>query len=263
MSHFPPVTVRTSGQGPDLALIHGWGLSGQIWAPLLPKLSAHFRVHVIDLPGYGESAASLPADAAAWHHAGEIGDAVMAALPDQVTLCGWSLGGHIAVGALARHARQVSRLVLCGSTPCFLQKDGWPYGLDPKLLGTFQTMLKMTPQTVIGRFAVMINQNDQAMKEVNRHAAAVAEGPLPRKEALAGGLQILQDLDWRPLLPKISHPVLVIHGDADPLMPVDGARAMASALPNAQLDVFSGSAHTPFLSQPDRFVAALQSFVTA
>ena len=263
MKHFPPVTVRTTGQGPDLALIHGWGLNGEIWSPLLDKLSGHFRVHVVDLPGYGQSVGTLPANAAAWHHAGEIGDAIMAALPEQVTLCGWSLGGHIAVGALARHTRQVSRLVFCGATPCFLKKEDWAFGIDPKLLGTFQTMLKMTPKTVISRFSVMINQNDHAMREVNRLSTAVAEAGMPNTDALAGGLQILRDLDWRPLLPKINHPVLVIHGDQDPLMPVEGARAMTAQLKNARLEIFSGSAHTPFLSQPDRFLSSLQAFVSA
>jgi pimeloyl-ACP methyl ester carboxylesterase len=56
---------------------------------------------------------------------------------------------------------------------------------------------------------------------------------------------------------------MVVHGDADPLMPLAGAQAMASLFPAAQVETFAGSAHTPFLSRPDRFVEALQRFAAA
>jgi pimeloyl-[acyl-carrier protein] methyl ester esterase len=220
-------------------------------------LAGHFRVHVVDLPGYGASAplpAAQPDDIAA------IADAVMAALPEKVTLCGWSLGGHIAVAALARHARRVEKLVLCGTTPCFVKAESWPHGVAPELLSTFETMLGLSPKNVVSRFAAMINQGDHAMRDVARQAAEVARGPLPDKTALTGGLSILRRFDWRPLAPRISHPVLIVHGDADPLMPRAGAEALRDLFPAAQLDVFEGGAHTPFLSRPERFVEALRHF---
>ena len=53
-------------------------------------------------------------------------------------------------------------------------------------------------------------------------AAMLASAPLPDPDTLAGGLSILRHFDWRPLAPKIPQPVLIIHGAADPLMPLDG-----------------------------------------
>lgn len=251
------LAVRTAGAGPDLALIHGWGLGGAIWAPVAGMLADHFRVHVVDLPGYG---ASLPLPTAQPDDIAAIADALMAALPEKVTLCGWSLGGHLAVAALARHASQVEKLVLCGATPCFVKAEGWPHGVAPDLLATFETMLRLSPKNVVSRFATMINQGDHAMREVARQAAEVAHGPLPEKTALSGGLAILHRFDWRPLAPKIRHPVLIVHGDADPLMPRAGAEALRELFPAAQLDVFEGSAHAAFLSRPQRFIEALRQF---
>ena len=46
---------QTEGQGSDLLLIHGWGMNGAVWQQLVPALSQHYRVHVVDLPGYGHS----------------------------------------------------------------------------------------------------------------------------------------------------------------------------------------------------------------
>lgn len=250
--------VRVEGAGPDLALIHGWGLGAGIWAPLIAPLAAHFRVHVVTLPGYdGSPPPARPDDV------GGLADQLMAALPPQVTLCGWSLGADLAVAALARHSRQVDKLVLCAATPCFVRKDDWPHGVPPELLGTFETMVKLSPKSVVARFATMINQGDRAMREVIRQTADVAEGPLADRAALLGGLSILRRFDWRPLAPKIPQPVLVVHGDADPLMPAAGAEAMRALFPAARSEVFAGSAHTPFLSQPERFVEALRAFAAA
>ena len=38
---------------PQLALIHGWGLGSAVWQPVVEPLSRHYRVHLVDLPGYG------------------------------------------------------------------------------------------------------------------------------------------------------------------------------------------------------------------
>ena len=258
-----PLAVRVSGSGPDLALIHGWGLSGRIFDPVVERLASRFRVHVIDLPGYGDNRdvavadttgkADRPAIAA-------IADAVMASLPDRVALCGWSLGAHIAVAALARHSKQVDRLILCAATPCFVQNADWPHGVPAHLLGSFESLLKLGPKNLLQRFATLINQPDQAARQLIRQSTEVAALTLPTTSALQSGLQLLKSLDWRPLQAKILHPVLLLHGDLDPLMPLAGAEAMQRAFPAARLEVFAGSAHTPFLSQPDRFVALLAEF---
>src|SRR5690606_2848134 len=48
--------VETHGAGPDLVLVHGWGLHGGLFGPLVPLLAERRRVHVVDLPGHGRSA---------------------------------------------------------------------------------------------------------------------------------------------------------------------------------------------------------------
>ncbi|HEX6836141.1 MAG TPA: alpha/beta fold hydrolase, partial [Polyangia bacterium] len=49
--------------------------------------------------------------------------------------------------------------------------------------------------------------------------------------------------DRTPELDKLSVPALVIHGDADPLIPVDGGRATAAAIPGARLEIIPGMGH--------------------
>ena len=49
--------------------------------------------------------------------------------------------------------------------------------------------------------------------------------------------------DRTAALSKLALPTLVIHGDADPLVPVDGGRATARAIPGARLEIISGMGH--------------------
>ena len=50
------------GSGPELVLVHGWGLHGGIWAGLAQRLAQRFRVTVVDLPGHAGSRAELGCD---------------------------------------------------------------------------------------------------------------------------------------------------------------------------------------------------------
>lgn len=251
--------VRTLGSSsnPDLVLIHGWGIGSGIWQPILDGLAAHFRVHCVDLPGYGGSrdcyAGSIQ----------EIADAVVAALPDdamQLSVCGWSLGAHVALAAYARHTARIARLVLVASTPSFVKRVGWPHGVEPAMLDAFSLGLTINPSGLLRKFSALISQGDADARALTRLIAEVAAHPPPTK-VLENGLGLLRDLDLRPLLPKIQKPVLLVHGDNDPLMPLAGARWACDQLPDARLEVFEQTAHAPFLSNPERFIAALADFV--
>ena len=92
------IHVETSGSGPHLALLHGWGLNGAVWDSVREPLAAHFTLHVVDLPGHGYSSAVPLAslDSAA--------DAIIGVLPERTNLLGWSLGGQVALSIAQRHA---------------------------------------------------------------------------------------------------------------------------------------------------------------
>jgi pimeloyl-[acyl-carrier protein] methyl ester esterase len=248
--------VRHLGSGPDLVLIHGWGLAGGIWDPLLEPLATQFRVHCVDLPGYGGSRGSKVGtiqDAA---------DAIIATLPAEaqaLTVCGWSLGAHVALAAYARHTARIAHLALVAATPSFVKRIGWPHGVEPAMLDAFSLGLAISPASVLKKFSTLINQGDAEARALTRVVAEIAANPPPRA-VLENGLGLLRDLDLRPLLPKIHKPVLLIHGDSDPLMPLEGARWTQNQLPDARLEVFEKTAHAPFLSNPERFVAALAAF---
>ena len=81
--HKMKLYTETGGDGPDLVLIHGWGLHAGVWDEFAPLLEAGFRVTRIDLPGHGRSD---------WQGDGsldEMVDALLAATPETAVWLGW------------------------------------------------------------------------------------------------------------------------------------------------------------------------------
>ncbi len=123
--------VERHGSGPDLVLLHGWGLHGGVWSALAARLATSFRVHVVDLPGHGGSRDALLAGLDG------LVDAVAEVTPVGARVCGWSLGGLAALRLAARHPAQVAALALVSTTPCFVRRDDWPHAMAPETLADF------------------------------------------------------------------------------------------------------------------------------
>jgi pimeloyl-[acyl-carrier protein] methyl ester esterase len=246
--------IERLGRGPDLALVHGWGFDSRVWRRLAGLLAADFSVHLVDLPGYGRNRQHPLADFSA------TADLLAASLPNGTTLAGWSLGGQLAIAAAAGHPGHFGRLVLIATTPSFIVREGWPDGMAPLLLAGFQAAARAGALELVKRFAGLIHHGDASARDLSRLYAAWGCDGLPGTEALLAGLDWLRDNDLRPLLPQLALPVLIVHGDADPLMPTAAAVAMAKALPQADLAIISGAAHAPFAGDPARFASRVAAF---
>lgn len=248
--------IATRGNGPDLALLHGWGLGAGVWSGVADTLAAHCRVHLVSLPGYdgmvadADDAASFAATAAA----------LAAALPRGTTLCGWSLGGMLALAAAAAAPGHFARLALVGSTPSFVQRKGWHAAQPPSLLDDFAANVATNTAKTLARFVLLFAQGDSAARQVVRTLTPLAAEATPSPATLLAGLDWLRTTDLRAAFPQIELPVLLLHGEHDPLMPLAAAVAMAAALPRARLETFAGAAHAPFVSDPARFSSLLAAF---
>ncbi len=240
--------------GKDLALIHGWGLGSAVWQPLLPALSERVRVHLIDLPGYGE-AADDSGDFTA------TAQTLIDALPQPVTLCGWSLGAMLAMRAALLAPARVSGLVLVGATASFAQRVDWRAAQAPAVVDSFSASVRLHPEPTLQRFVALLSQGDSQARLITRTLlAGLRQGPAPAAEALARGLDWLREVDLRPLLPALAARCLVIHGENDPLNPLTAARYLSTTIANAHLEVFAGAGHAPFLADRERFVRLLDDF---
>lgn len=247
---------ESRGQGQDLVMLHGWGLHGGLFGPVVDKLARHFRLHLVDLPGHGRSP-TLNCD----YTLANVAQAVAERVPADASWLGWSLGGRIALQA-AIDSVAIDRLILVGTNPCFTQKPDWPHAMPETELEQFAASLRDNYRTTLQRFLALQSRGSERAREElrNLRESLFAHGD-PDPQALAGGLAILRDADLRPALAKIEQATLVLHGERDTLAPLAAAEYTAAQLPNAKLEVIDGAGHAPFISHPAQFVDKVTEFL--
>lgn len=248
--------IQTQGSGKELVLLHGWGMHGGIWDGVRDSLGQHFKLHIVDLPGYGESPVCQP------YTLENLADILCNTFSDTVNVCGWSLGGQVALTWAASAPDQIQRLALIGTTPSFSNKHDWEHGISRDVFDAFAQSLQTDYEATLKRFLSLQARSGEDARQVMAHlrASLFARGR-PEMEALQAGLRILQETDLREQISKIKQPVLLMQGEYDTLAPVAAAHWMHSHLGQAQLAVVQGSAHAPFLSHRQAFETILLDFM--
>jgi pimeloyl-[acyl-carrier protein] methyl ester esterase len=234
------VHVERRGAGRDLVLLHGWGTTARIWNGLARELEGGFRLHLVDLPGYGMSEACVPYTLEAL--AARIADAC----PGTVAVCGWSLGAQIAMQwALARPDR-ITHLALIAATPRFVSNEDWSHGVTQDTFAVFANGVREDAVATLARFAALQAVGDAERVTV---AKALRAGAVPPGAVLASGLEVLREADLRAAAPRIGCPVLLLHGENDRVVPAEASAALAACLPRAQRTVVAGAGHAPFIAR--------------
>ena len=123
--------VEIIGQGQPLVMIHGWGMHSGVWQPLIKQLSKQYMLYLVDLPGMGSSRPIEP------YHLHALADEVAQVIPGVSDVLGWSFGGLVAQRIALNQPDRIRRLVLVGSTPCFVMRPGWEEGVDPDNFSMF------------------------------------------------------------------------------------------------------------------------------
>ncbi len=244
----PPAAVEVRGTGRPLLLLHGWGVSSELFAPILDGLEAGSRLIVPDLPGFGATAEPD----APWsvHEYAAWCIALLDRLGvDSCDLIGHSNGGRIGIVIAATYPGRVRRMVLAGSA-----------GIRPRrTLRAAARVRSYKALRALEQSAVMPaalrraagRSADQRGSADYRAVSGVMRGTLVR----------IVNEDLRPLLPRIDIPVLLIWGETDSETPLEDGRLMERLIPDAGLVVFEGAGHYAYLEQPGRFCRIVQVFL--
>ncbi len=256
------IHIESTGTGPNLVLLHGWGMSGAVWQPLVKKLSKLFTLHSVDLPGMGLSRPIEP------FHLHAMAEKIAEMLPANADIVGWSLGAQVAMRIALDRPDMVRRLVLVGATPCFVNKKNvdslkdWDAGIAANIFGSFAANVNADYHKTMTQFLTLqcMGAKD-ARGTVKLLRKKFAERPVPTAQTLQQALNILLDTDLRVEVEHLRKPTLLIHGDRDTLAPVQAAHWMMKNLPIGYLRVMAGASHAPFLSHQEQFIDALVQFL--
>lgn len=250
--------TETFGSGPDMVLVHGWGMHGAVWDGFAQDLAKRFRLTVVDLPGHGRS--PLLADGgtlAGW------AKAVLAAAPQRAVWLGWSLGGLVAMQAAAMQPERVQRLITLCSNPVFVARQDWPAAMAPELFAGFLAVADREGSPGLARFLILQTRGLERPRSVLKMLqASLLERPTARMDALTAGLDILGKADLRPALTQLNCPAMAVLGARDALVPVAVAADLEGLSPRLRVNVVDGAAHQPFLSHPAATLDAIAAFLS-
>jgi len=227
---------------------HGIGASAGIWQEWLPELIDRYRIVRFDMRGYGRS----PGDQ--WSAELFVEDLLAVADAtgvDRAHLVGESIGGTIALYFTLRHRQRVATLTISNGADrgAPLQKvNEWQEQLDRHGVKAW------SDQFMRDRFY------DGALS-AEKYAWYATQQEAWTPDSILGALGVLVGTDMRAQLPSLKLPVLLLHGDSSPLIPVDVMVDMHHAIPGSRLQVFPHARHGLPFSHARECAQALRRFL--
>lgn len=228
-----------------------------VWQDVVRSLIDQYRVTIMDLPGHG-----LSRPPSVGHTLADLARVVAANAPAEAVWIGWSLGGLISQRLAIDAPERVVKLVLVGSSPCFVRRPAWPCAVEFSVLHQFSEGLERDYRATLKRFlALTVQDSENATIQLRRLREIFSRHSEPDITALRSGLSILENEDLRGALGGVSCPALLVIGQEDNFVPVSAAMATRDLLPDARLQVFERAGHAPFLSHLNEFVECLRDFL--
>jgi non-heme chloroperoxidase len=249
--------VVDEGTGSPIVFVHGVMMSGRFFEHQVKGLSGAHRVVVPDLRGHGQSEKVLSGHTVA-NYAQDLRLLFDAMSIERPLLVGWSMGAMVVYEYLkAFGSDSVAAVMFVDQPPSDFAWDGYPFGvLTVEALAEMVEGLQLDQRAVAEEFAGLMQH------EPKPDISAWMAGEVMRvPAAVASTILVNQTLrDYRPFLPEISCPALVVFGRDPKLTPPEAGEYIASQIPGARFEVFEHSSHVPFLEETELFNAMLSEF---
>lgn len=254
------IHYAAEGGGRDtILLVMGLGGHASEWgAAFVADLASDHRVVRMDNRGIAQSQSS----AASWTMEDMAADviAVIDALGlPHVHLVGTSMGGMVAQLVAAKHPSRVSRLVLMSTM------FGGSYSIPPEPRAA--AVLAPVPGATVGeqrRRGLRVLTSDTFAEDhadlIEMLVAQRERNPTPAATFKVQFEAIVKS-DRSGILKDIRCPTLVIHGDVDPLVPVQNGHMLAERIAGARFELLSGCGHLPHLERPVESAKLVREFV--
>ncbi|WP_333606973.1 pimeloyl-ACP methyl ester esterase BioH [Arsukibacterium sp.] len=242
---------------PTLVLLHGWGLNQGVWQGIAPMLQKHCRLLTPDLPGFGHNT-QFPDGYALKPVLAQIAEAI----PQQSLVCGWSLGGLLAIALARYYPDKVRQLGLIAASPSFLAKEDWP-GMAAGVMQQFSQALSQQLEQTIGRFlAIQAMGSASAKADIMQLKQVISAYPVPTEAAVTGALRLLAEQDLRADFAAICQPIAGCYGLLDSLVPVSIVPLLQQLQPDAHLTLVPHASHAPFISHQAELLSWFEQWLS-
>jgi non-heme chloroperoxidase len=254
------------GSGSPVVLIHGWPLSGASWEKQTAALlAAGHRVITYDRRGFGRS--SKPAAGYDYDTFAADLDKLLKKLDlKKVALVGFSMGSGEVTRYIANYGtRRVRKAVLIGTLgPYLIKTADNPDGVDPKVFADIKAALRKDRPAFLMEFLKNFYNYDVTGGKL------VSERVLEDNWNVAAGASSIGTVacvdcwieDFRKNLPKNTVPTLILHGDADQILPPDAtSRRQAKLIKNVTFVELPGGPHGVLWTHAEQINSELVKFL--
>lgn len=256
----------SGGSGRPVVLIHGWPLSARAWALQVPVLqAAGYRVVAYDRRGFGRS--DKPESGYGYDVLADDLQRVMDQCDLQdATLVGFSMGGGEVARYIARHGESRLRsVVFAAAVPPYLMKSaGNPDGpLTPEKAHQKRQSLEQDRPAFFDQFTRDFFSAHGVMQVTeSERGDAIDMCQQSAPYAALACMDAFSATDFRDDLGKVTVPTLVIHGDADAVVPIESSGLRTHrAVPHSHLVRLKDAPHGLNVSHAQAFNEALLAFL--
>ena len=235
------------GKGTPLVLLHGYPLDHHLWDDVAPLLEDTFDLILPDLRGFGEST-TVDSPYSMDDYASDIAGLLDQLGIQKAAIVGHSMGGYVALAFARLYRERVSGLGLVSTQvladPPDRKEARYKSAADVSGNGIGGVVEAMAPKFT----------SDERLQ-----ASARAAMERQQPAAFIGALKAMAERkDSTSLLPAFKFPVVIIHGEADALIPIDRAREVKNAVPHAHLVELNGAGHMPMMEAKEETAGALK-----
>ncbi len=236
------------GKGKDIIVLHGWGASIDTVIPIVNTLKDKFRVHALDLPGFGRSQEPKePIDS--FKYAEVIREYMEIQGIKGAIFIGHSFGGKLSIILGSKYPELVEKIILVNSAG-LIAKRSFNYYI--KVYG-FKTL-----RYIYKTFFFWL-KNEEKMEKFYKKF-----GSTDYKDSSGVMRNILVKVvneNLQPLLQEIQAPTLLIWGDRDTATPLYMGKIMEKEIKDSGLVVLEGTGHYSYLDDRNKFAIIIKNFL--
>jgi pimeloyl-[acyl-carrier protein] methyl ester esterase len=156
----------------------------------------------------------------------------------------------------------VEKLILMSTTPCFVEKKDWPYGVNKQFFSNFELETKQNLNNTLLKFFLIqtrdINDSKNVMRFLKNTFIEIRDD---NKSSMQSALNVLKETDLRNEVQKIDKPTLIIAGDKDRLTSSKASIWLYEKIKGATLKEIKGANHMPFISHREIMTESVKKFL--
>jgi len=246
--------VELNGKGLPLLCIHGFPLSGELWAPLRDSLSDRYQLIIPDLRGHGQSGVS---ETVTMSDFADDLNAMLVAIDINrpVVVIGLSMGGYVAFEFYRRYRKRVQALVLVDTRANADTED---------VLKGRREMSKRVMQegsTIVADAMIEKLFAPDATEALKKKWHKIMAATDPKGVTAALGAMGARQESFSTLR-ESDVPALIVVGEKDVITPVDSAKKMHETARDSHLEIIPGAGHMVPVEAPDAFAKILEKFLS-